>query len=186
LAVLIVVHPLLRRVFERLFPPKTPASSNAGGVNPKTAGGPEAELRLQRRLSFDFYSALVYIAALNGFSMLKILCILYINFKIGTALPRNAVPATTWAFNIFILFANEFAQGYPFSTLGDALAPVLPGAAEWGKFLDSYGGLNPRWEVLFKITLLRMISFNFDHYWSMDRSRAGSPIEVCCKQSDAV
>lgn len=36
----------------------------------------------------------------------------------------------------------------------------------------------PRWEVLFKITILRLISFNMDHYWSLDRSRSGSPVEV--------
>jgi len=124
------------------------------------------------------WSALVYIAALNGSSFVKILLILFINFKIGTALPQKAIPATTWVFNIVILFANELCQGYRYSAIGNALTPVLPAAADWGKRLDSYGGLNPRWEVLFKITILRMISFNFDHYWSLDRSRAGSPIEV--------
>jgi len=31
--------------------------------------------------------------------------------------------------------------------------------------------------VLFNICVLRLISFNFDYYWSFDR-RATSPIEV--------
>lgn len=117
--------------------------------------------------------------ALNGFSSLKVLLILFLNFKIATALPRNAIPLTTWVFNIGILFANELGQGYRFAAMGQALAPFFAPAADWGKTLDSYGGLNPRWEVLFNLTVLRMISFNFDHYWSLDRSRAGSPIEVC-------
>jgi D-alanyl-lipoteichoic acid acyltransferase DltB (MBOAT superfamily) len=34
-----------------------------------------------------------------------------------------------------------------------------------------------RWEILFNITILRLISFNLDYYWSLDR-RSGSPIEV--------
>jgi len=176
LAVLLVLHPLLRRGYERLTLSDTPLYN---GNDKSKAAGAGAELRLRSRLSFDFCSALVYIAALNGFSVLKIIFILFINFKIGTSLPRNAVPAATWVFNIAILFANELAQGYRFSALGEALAPLLPAAAAWGNFLDSYGGLNPRWEVLFKITVLRMISFNFDYYWSLDRSRSGSPIEVC-------
>jgi hypothetical protein len=34
-----------------------------------------------------------------------------------------------------------------------------------------------RWEVLFKFTILRLVSFNLDYYWS-SHSRAGSPLEV--------
>ncbi|KAH0843761.1 Glycerol uptake protein 1 [Fonsecaea pedrosoi] len=142
-----------------------------------------AESRLRHRLAFDFGSALIYILALNGSSIFKILLILFINFKIATALPRDAIPVATWVFNIAILFANELAQGYRYSVMAEALVPFIPVAADWSKFLDSYGGLNPRWEVLFNITVLRMISFNFDYYWSLDRSRAGSPIEK--KQLDA-
>lgn len=117
--------------------------------------------------------------ALTGFSSLKVLLILFINFKIGTSLPRTAIPVATWIFSIGILFANELGRGYHYSTIGDAMMPFYAAAPTLGKFLDSYGGLMPRWEVLFKVTVLRMISFNFDHYWSLDRSRAGSPLEVC-------
>ncbi|EXJ95348.1 hypothetical protein A1O1_00468 [Capronia coronata CBS 617.96] len=174
LAVLLVLHPLLRRLYEQLTGHGTPTVNGNGKAKYSSV---EAYLRLQSRVSFDFYSALVYISALNGFSMLKILLILYVNFKIGTSLPRNRIPAATWVFNIVILFANELTQGYPYSTLVQTLAPFLPAASDWAKFLDSHAGLNPRWEVLFKITVLRMISFNFDHYWSLDRARVGSPIE---------
>lgn len=160
---------------EWLSTPSTPTGSRDAK---QISSAHVAEQRLRRRTSFDFWAALVYIAALNGTSMLKIFFILLINYKIATALPRNAVPLTTWVFNIGILFANELTQGYRYTSIGNALAPFVPSAVEWGKTLDSYGGLNPRWEVLFKITILRMISFNFDYYWSLDRSRAGSPIEV--------
>ncbi|KIW15913.1 hypothetical protein PV08_05963 [Exophiala spinifera] len=175
LAILVVVHPLLRRAYERLSTPSTPIGSNDAK---QTSSAHVAEQRLRRRTSFDFWAALIYIAALNGTSMLKVLLILLINYRIATALPRSAVPVTTWVFNIGILFANELTQGYRYTSIGHALAPLVPSAVEWGRTLDSYGGLNPRWEVLFKITILRMISFNFDYYWSLERSRAGSPIEV--------
>ena len=47
----------------------------------------------------------------------------------------------------------------------------------WGRWLDSFGGLLSRWEILFNLTVLRMISFNMDYYWSLDR-RSYSPVEV--------
>lgn len=173
---LVALHPLLRRAYERFALARPQAH---GGQRSDQAAG---EARLQTRLAFDFVTALVYIVALNGFSVFKILLILWINFKIGTGLPRNAIPAATWVFNIGILFANELTRGYRYSTLGQAMVPFFPAAADWGRVLDSYGGLNGRWEVLFKVTVLRLISFNFDYYWSLDRSRAGSPIEVCLRE----
>ena len=176
LSVLVVLQPFLRRAYERLSLSAAPV---ANGDFKSKATEVAAESRLQSRLSFDFCSGIIYIAALNGLSALKILLILLINFKLATSLPRKAVPAGTWVFNIAILFANELAQGYRYSALSDGLTPFFPAAADLGQFLDSYGGLNPRWEVLFKITILRMISFNLDYYWSLDRLRAGSPVEVC-------
>ncbi|KAJ9609206.1 glycerol transporter [Cladophialophora chaetospira] len=175
LAVLVLLHPFLRRVWERYTLPNQPVLN--GSAKPTTSSQAAADTRLQNRLAFDFVSALIYVTALNGFSVLKILLILLINYKIGTALPRNAIPVTTWVFNIGVLFANELAQGYRYSVMSEALVPFFPGIGDWGKILDSYGGLQPRWEVLFNLTVLRMISFNFDYYWSPDRSRAGSPLE---------
>lgn len=130
-------------------------------------------------MKFDFIFALVYISALHGFSALKILVILYTNFKIATALPRDIVPATTWIFNIAVLFANELGQGYRFAALASILVPFFPGANDIGKAMDGFGGLNSRWEVLFNITILRLISFNMDYYWSLgNNDRASSPVEV--------
>ena len=83
----------------------------------------------------------------------------------------------TWVLNISVLFANELQHGYP---LGDVVAYFSPSSKlriSWATTLDSYGGLMPRWEVLFKMTVLRLISYNFDYYWSLNR-RATSPIEV--------
>jgi protein-cysteine N-palmitoyltransferase HHAT len=176
LIILVFVHPLLRRGYERLTL-STPTTAN-GVVKSASQDQARGEARLQSRLTFDFVSALVYITALNGTSIFKILLILLVNFQIATALPRQYVRPATWIFNIGILFANELAQGYHYSMLSDALAPIFPASAKWGSTLDSYGGLNPRWEVLFNFTVLRMISFNYDYYWSLDRSRSGSPIEV--------
>jgi len=129
--------------------------------------------------------AIILLIALHGISIVKIFIILFINYKIATALPRPSAAIATWTFNVAVLFANELCRGYRFadialymrtpqSTLVDA---KLTEAANWGVWLDSYGGLLPRWEVLFNITILRLIAFNFDYLWSQDR-RVSSPIEV--------
>jgi len=96
-----------------------------------------------------------------------VLSILYINYSIATApLSKRTVGGFTWIFNIVILFANELTTGYRLGRINPSLA-----------WVDRYGGLIPRWEVLFNITVLRLIAFNFDYLWSIDR-RASSSLEV--------
>jgi len=150
------------------------------GLTPSAA----ADARMNQRISFDLGFSSIFLAALHGFSALKILAILYSNYCIGTKLPRAYVPAATWVFNVGTLFANEFAQGYSYAAiLGTFLpSPVSEkGAAPTssiGHTLDNYGGLIPRWEVLFNFTILRLISFNLDYYWSLTSRSSSSPLEV--------
>lgn len=180
MAIVLVLHPILRRVFESTRSGKSiEKSTPSDNVNSRTA-----DARLESRVQFDLVFALIFITALHGISALKVLTILYLNYQIATALPRQYVAASTWVFNIGILFANELCQGYKFADIaGYALPPTTMASADkpsqdnWGTWIDSYGGLIPRWEILFNITVLRLIAFNFDHLWMLDR-RASSPIEV--------
>jgi hypothetical protein len=126
----------------------------------------------------------IFLLALHGISAAKVLTILYVNYQVATALPRQYVPAATWIFNISILFANELCNGYRFSDIAALILPPQTSKAgrqpdNWGDWLDSYGGLIPRWEILFNICVLRLISFNFDYYWSLDH-KVMSAVEVCC------
>lgn len=171
LSLLLLVHPLLRRLYNYVSSSGKSSSQKPGVGSSGTAG-------YASRINFDFVSGLVFISALHGFSVLKILTLLYINYCIALRLPREYIPGATWIFNITVLFANELARGYRFSSLAEAAAPFYAGAADAGKFLDGWGGLIPRWEVHFNITILRLIAFNMDHYWSLARDRAGSPLEV--------
>ena len=142
------------------------------------------EVQLEQRMRFDFWFGLVFITALHGVSALKVLSILYINYRIGKDVPHSYVPAATWTFNLFILFANELCGGYPLERIVTLFAPGSGQYGEstsmlvqWAQHVDNLGGLMPRWEVLFKVTVLRLISFNMDNYWSVDYP-AASPIEV--------
>ncbi|KAK4239908.1 putative glycerol transporter protein [Achaetomium macrosporum] len=178
MALLLVFHPLLRKVWNAVYP--APQNVKAGRMNSPEA----AEARLSQRASFDYAFALLYLVILHGFSAAKILLILTVNYKLATGLPRKYIPAVTWLFNICLLFANELCEGYKFRDLAllvtgppaKDLVADTPSLVKLGEWLDSYGGLMSRWEVLFNITVLRLISFSLDYYWSLDR-RSSSPIE---------
>lgn len=159
---LLVVHPLLRRLWNAVYPVSGPRSSLGG------------QGRLEQRASFDYAFALIFLVALHGVSALKVLLILHLNFHIAKKLPRRYMPAATWAFNIATLFANELCQGYRLRPLAGHFAPADSALVQWGAWLDGYGGLMSRWEVLFNFSVLRLISFNMDYYWSIDKPNANS------------
>lgn len=173
IGLLLIFHPLLRRGWNTLFP----------STGRRNEGGPS---RLEQRISFDYAFAYIFLVALHGFSALKVLVILGINYQIATKVPRKYVPHCTWAFNICTLFANEFGHGYRYRWLALHVSPPYvkhDGIKAWwqdsklmelGQWMDGYGGLISRWDVLFNITILRLISFNLDYYWSIDKKGASS------------
>ena len=138
---------------------------------------------MNQRISFDVPFTAIFIVALHGFSAFKIVAILYLNYCLTTKLPRSYVPAATWIFGVGILFANEFGHGYPYASILGVFLPSSPAsekdsvATNLGHTLDGFGGLIPRWEVLFNFTVLRLISFNMDRYWSQN-AKAADSLEV--------
>jgi hypothetical protein len=154
-----MLHPLLRRAYDSFWRADTytkvrPSTNN--GLTMGLTASAAADARLNQRISFDVIFAGILLTALHGFSVFKILAILYANYCIATRCPKPYVPAATWVFAVGTLFANEFTTGYSYATI-------------FGFFLPA--------SVLFKFTILRLVSFNLDYYWSLD-SRAGSPLEV--------
>lgn len=184
MALLVIIHPCLRRVYNFFMPAVSstaPPKSTDGkikGNDKDQDNAANVEARLNQRTLFDVFFALIFLAALHGFSTFKVLGILWINYNLATRLPRAYIPIATWTFNIGILFANEFSHGYLYADIASFFpSGENPTLTAWATWLDSWGGLIPRWEVLFKVTVLRLISFNLDYYWSLDY-RSGSPIEV--------
>ena len=185
MAILLLVHPLLRRAYESWRSRRGMDLANGMKHREESSAALVANARMESRVTFDLAFSMIYIFALHGVSALKVLLILYFNYKIATVLPKQYVPTVTWTFNIGILFANELCKGYPFARVASLILPAITTNAgektehdvNWGVWLDSYGGLIPRWEVLFNITVLRLIAFNFDYLWMLGR-RESSPIEV--------
>lgn len=179
MAALLLFHPLLRRVYNMV--------TTRGDVKENSAEG--VEMRFRQRTSFDFVFALVFLVILHGFSAIKVLVILAGNYAIAKGMPRRYVPVGTWVFNICTLFANEVCSGYRFGyvarlmtgTLGidrKNMVVDLPAVVRLGEWMDGFGGLMGRWEILFNITVLRLVSFSLDYYWSLDgRNTVGGVVE---------
>ncbi|OWY57769.1 MBOAT-like protein [Alternaria alternata] len=185
LFIVVALHPILRKAYDSFWRADTytqvRSSSAIGGLTMGLTPSAAADARMNQRVSFDLLFAAVFLAALHGFSAFKILAILYANYCIGTKLPRQYVPAATWIFNVGTLFANEFSDGYSYANILGVFLPSTVSekgepTSNFGHTLDSYGGLIPRWEVLFNFTILRLISFNLDYYWSLN-TRTSSPLE---------
>lgn len=181
-----ILHPYLRKAYDIFWRADTytrvqhPAKH--GGLTMGLTPSAAADARLNQRVSFDLLFASVFLIALHGFSTLKIFAILYLNYKIAMTVPRQYLPAASWIFGIGILFANEFSRGYSYAAIFSIFLPASVSEKEepvtnFGHTLDSYGGLMSRWEVLFKFTILRLISFNLDYYWS-NGSRTSNALEV--------
>ncbi|KAM5355179.1 hypothetical protein ACJ41O_001825 [Fusarium nematophilum] len=170
---LLLFHPLLRKAWNTVYP--LPERSQGG------------RSRLDQRASFDFVFAFLFLFALHGLSAFKIFLILWTNYQLATKLPRRYVPAATWIFNVAILFANELTQGWRLRILAGFISPPTMGLVNnkmrpidselmaLGATVDNtFRGILARWEVLFNITILRLISFNMDYYWSVDRSNSNA------------
>jgi len=109
---------------------------------------------------FNLIFSLVFLTALYGASIIKIAVILSLNYAIAKASGRSKfAPLLTWIFNGAILFANETFEGYRFGHIH----PFF-------EYLDTLNGIGPRWNVGFNITMLRLVSFNMDYYWAIQRN----------------
>jgi hypothetical protein len=172
LLALTIVHPLLRKMYNKLRPVSGGEQSTSARAQQEAA-----DARKEQRITFDFFFTFVFLVALHGFSAFKVLLILYINYMVATKMPKQYVVYATWGFNIGTLFANELCSGYPYGWIVGKLIPWEDPKNNWGSPLDGFAGLMPRWEILFNITVLRLISFNLDYHWSRDRSGT-SALEV--------
>lgn len=170
------LHFVLRRVFNYVYTrcsPTPPASSSYRATH-----------NINRRKLFDVLFAAVFLFILHGFSVIKIFVIILVNFLISYFHPSSiAVPILTWVFNIGIIFTNDLYRGYRFQEI---LPWLIAGEGQGvGYAMDAFmkGGIVRRWEVTFNFTVLRLISYNLDHYWAAKQlesgeSEEGSVLEV--------
>ncbi|KAJ2507676.1 glycerol transporter [Coemansia sp. RSA 2052] len=122
-------------------------------------------------LWFPFLFATAFAVGLSGTSTVFILAIAFGNYLIAKQLGgRRWAPAAFWAYNMAVLFANEYYKGYVFGHMLESLA-----------WLDKWRGVLRRWDVTFNITMLRMVSFAMDYHWRIRQEN-----ELSVQQIDAL
>lgn len=100
---------LSRRVHSTPVPPSTP--------NPTAP---------YERIPFLVTITLVILVTLHGISALKILILLYLNYKLHSITGNGKMtPYAIWSFNIAMLFSNELFKGYPLGGISSHLAFIV-------------------------------------------------------------
>ena len=123
-------------------------------------------------LPVNLVLSLVMLVALHGSSAFKILLIMAINYLIARTFRGSWLsPVLTWTFNGLVLFSNDIYHGYRFSSLSSSFSylvqtPCISNTIANFFRQDNFTGVYPRWNVIFNITMLRLISFNMDYYWA--------------------
>jgi len=73
---------------------------------------------LSRKSAFLVPASVLLVVLLHGASALKILLILFLNYRIAKSQTLGRLtPFAIWIFNIVVLFANELFEGFPFGKL---------------------------------------------------------------------
>jgi D-alanyl-lipoteichoic acid acyltransferase DltB (MBOAT superfamily) len=117
---------------------------------------------LRVRICYDFVCSMSFFMISYGTSCIWITQIVLINYMIGKWGRSMYISSIlTWIFSLTILITSEYYHGYHF--------------APWIPFLDHYRGIiqisDLSWHIHFRLTLLRMISFNMDYRWALNRKQ---------------
>ncbi|KOS14105.1 glycerol transporter [Malassezia pachydermatis] len=110
------------------------------------------------RTAFLFITGIVFVTALHGVNVLKMLALAGINYGLVRAapwVPRRVITTLIWAMNGGALFLAFYTEGIPWHMLSPSLA-----------WLDEYSGLIRRWHISYNFTMLRMVSFALDAVWA--------------------
>lgn len=102
-----------------------------------------------------FIGTLAFIGILHGFKALEPLTILSLNYFIVKRLNPEFIVSFTWIYTIGTLFLMETGLF----------------RSHW----SIWNGFLPHWNVIFKISILRIISFNLDYH-----RRTENPMSICC------
>ena len=120
------------------------------------------------RLAFLGVTGLVFVTALHGANVMKLLLIALLNYVIASSaawLPPAVVTCAVWMFNGAVLFLVFYTNGAPYKTLSLSLA-----------WLDEHPGLIRRWYISYNFTMLRLVSFAMDYVWA--RSSRHQPVSA--------
>lgn len=137
------------------------------GYEPVSQGSDRHEMCVKQQQIFSLLFSCIFLFALFGLSLIKILILVLFPFVLSSIKPKSlAGPLITWIYCIGILFLNYAYQGYKFGHIAKSLA-----------WMDAINGVGLRWQITFNFTILRMISFSMDKFWAYESS-SNSRLEV--------
>ncbi|EPY49659.1 membrane bound O-acyltransferase [Schizosaccharomyces cryophilus OY26] len=113
--------------------------------------------KLALKNMYRFWFSMVFSLIVYGSGMIYVFSIVFIYYLISKVFRDHILnPLLSWGFSIFLLLYKEHFGLYKFANLHPFLS-----------FLDDHTGILERWYVLFNISILRLISYNLDYYWSI-------------------
>ncbi|EPX74982.1 membrane bound O-acyltransferase [Schizosaccharomyces octosporus yFS286] len=120
--------------------------------------------RVQNKLAlkntFRLWFSLLFSFVVYGFGMIYVFSIIFIYYLIAKVFRDHSLnPLLSWVLSIFLLLSKEHFGHYKFGNIHPLFS-----------FFDDHTGILERWYVLFNITILRLISYNLDYYWSIKYS----------------
>ncbi|TPX57862.1 hypothetical protein PhCBS80983_g03538 [Powellomyces hirtus] len=129
---------------------------------------------------FSLLFSCVFLGAIHGTSLLKIVAIGAVNYAITKTVGHKHIGVVlSWLWSVGILFLNSKYEGYRFGDLHSSLA-----------WMDAIKGINMRWWITFNFSALRMISFSMDYYWMSrggpDKTKSETHRQTCDECSSAV
>ncbi|KAI9481809.1 glycerol transporter [Coemansia sp. RSA 989] len=103
----------------------------------------------------------LFIMVLSGASIVFIAGLAWGNYFLAKRCAgRRWAPAVFWTYNMLMLFANEHYRGYSFESIAAPLA-----------WLDEWRGILRRWDIMFNLSMLRMVSFAMDYHWRIQQEQ---------------
>jgi D-alanyl-lipoteichoic acid acyltransferase DltB (MBOAT superfamily) len=110
---------------------------------------------------------IAFISFLHGPPVIFMMAVYVLNYlwtKLHSRLPFAVYYGVPWIFHLAVLFSNDINQGYKFRFLSPSL--------QW---VDDMGTGLMRWYVIFNMSTLRMLGYNYD-VW--EAFRRGSALRV--------
>lgn len=92
------------------------------------------------------FLGLLFLFILHGFNIAKILFIAGVNYWISRRTNERRRPIYLWSWALLVLFVTEWFE-----------LPFFPH--------DLFVGFYKRWNIVFKVTVLRMLSYGMDYHW---------------------
>lgn len=120
------------------------------------------------------FTLLLFLHGLNSIFIVLLMTVNYMINIIGNKYHLKLIPILTWSWALFSLLGSEWLfHKITFKTISFGYLSYLDNVIFKGGY--------HRWWVIYNISVLRMISFNMDYYYSLLANRSITSEDTFCK-----